>query len=48
MASTADWIAVRKPETMFAFTATPEACCAACVPKAPRWQPVNCVPVLAA
>jgi len=28
---------------MFAFTATPEECCAADVPKTPRWHPVNCV-----
>ncbi len=47
MASTADWSAVMKPETMLAFTGTPLACVAAVVPNAPRWQPVNCVPVFA-
>ena len=45
MARTADWSAVMKPETMFAFTGTPVRWLAATVPNAPRWQPVNCVPV---
>jgi hypothetical protein len=31
---------------MFARTVAPAACCAATVPNAPRWQPVNCVAVL--
>ena len=35
-----------KPATMFAFTATPLPWPAAAVPKAPRWHPVNCAPVL--
>ena len=47
MASTADWSAVMKPETMLAFTGTPVRWLAATVPNAPRWQPVNCVAVFA-
>ena len=47
MASTADCSPVMKPETMLAFTETPVRWLAATVPNAPRWQPVNCVPVFA-
>jgi hypothetical protein len=35
-----------KPATMFARTVAPLLWLAAVVPKAPRWYPVNCVPVL--
>src|SRR5512135_3403644 len=35
-----------KPATMLAFTVAPALWLAAVVPKAPRWHPVNDVPVL--